>query len=103
MAPSVSFGSKCLIKLVKGYQLFISPLFGPSCRFYPTCSHYAIEAIERFGIIKGIFLSVKRLSKCHPWHEGGEDLVPCKPVKLNKDIPKKQTCACSKGKRETQP
>ncbi|SBS30993.1 Putative membrane protein insertion efficiency factor [Marinomonas spartinae] len=62
--------------LVKCYQYAISPLLGNNCRFYPSCSHYMIEAIERFGVIKGIYLGLKRLAKCHPWHEGGVDPVP---------------------------
>jgi len=64
------------ILLVKGYQFLISPLLGNNCRFYPSCSQYMIQAIERFGIIKGIYLGIKRLSKCHPWHEGGMDPIP---------------------------
>ncbi len=67
---------KLCILLVKGYQLFISPFLGNNCRFYPSCSQYMIQAIEEFGAIKGIYLGVKRLSKCHPWHEGGIDPVP---------------------------
>ncbi|MDX1391153.1 MAG: membrane protein insertion efficiency factor YidD [Rheinheimera sp.] len=64
------------LALVRGYQLLISPLFGPSCRFHPTCSHYAISAIARFGVIKGSWLTLKRLLKCHPLHAGGDDPVP---------------------------
>ncbi len=68
-----------LIALIKGYQKGISPLLGPSCRFTPTCSHYAIEAINRFGIVKGCWLASKRILKCHPLHAGGDDPVPAKP------------------------
>ena len=64
------------IKLVRGYQLLISPFLGNNCRFYPSCSRYMIEAIERFGIVKGVYLGLRRLGKCHPWHEGGIDPVP---------------------------
>lgn len=64
-----------LILFIRFYQIFISPLFPPTCRFYPTCSQYAIEAIQKKGIIRGIVLIVKRLSKCHPFHEGGYDPV----------------------------
>ena len=67
---------RIFIILVKGYQYLISPLLGNNCRFYPTCSQYMIQAIERFGIFKGVFLGLKRLCKCHPWHEGGMDPVP---------------------------
>ena len=62
--------------LIRGYQLAISPLLGPRCRFYPSCSHYAIEAIETHGALRGMWLTVKRISRCHPWHEGGFDPVP---------------------------
>lgn len=74
---------KLLIKAVRGYQLAISPLLGPRCRFYPTCSHYAIEAIERFGALKGSWLTTKRLLKCHPLHAGGEDPVPQQQKETN--------------------
>ena len=62
--------------LIKVYQWMISPLLGPRCRFYPTCSHYAIEAIDRHGAWRGTRLALKRLVKCHPFHEGGLDPVP---------------------------
>ncbi|AXG45115.1 membrane protein insertion efficiency factor YidD [Photorhabdus laumondii subsp. laumondii] len=81
MASSLSFGSRFLIALIRGYQLVISPLLGPRCRFNPTCSQYGIEALRRFGVIKGCWLTVKRVLKCHPLHEGGDDPVP--PVKNN--------------------
>lgn len=70
-----------LLKLVRFYQVAISPLKPPSCRFYPTCSQYGLEAIERFGPIKGTWLTIKRISKCHPLHEGGFDPVPEKQEK----------------------
>jgi hypothetical protein len=62
--------------VIRFYQKFISPLFPPSCRFYPTCSTYGYEAISRFGFFKGGWLAVKRISRCHPFHEGGHDPVP---------------------------
>ncbi|MBR0567684.1 membrane protein insertion efficiency factor YidD [Azoarcus sp. L1K30] len=68
--------------LIRGYQLFISPLLGPRCRFYPTCSHYALEAIDTHGALKGSWLALRRLLRCHPWSAGGVDPVPpvcCKP------------------------
>lgn len=58
------------------YRLFISPVLGPHCRYQPTCSSYAIEAVERFGIFKGTWMAIRRVSRCHPWHEGGYDPVP---------------------------
>lgn len=64
------------IGLIKVYRRFISPLFPPSCRFQPTCSQYAMEAIDRFGVLRGSWLAIKRLLRCHPFHPGGYDPVP---------------------------
>ncbi|WP_099189740.1 membrane protein insertion efficiency factor YidD [Tepidibacter mesophilus] len=65
-----------LLKLIiRFYQKFISPIKGKTCRFYPTCSQYAIEALEKYGFLKGSYLSIKRILKCHPFHEGGYDPV----------------------------
>ena len=58
---------------IRFYRRFISPLLPPACRFYPTCSQYALQALERYGILKGGWLAIKRLSKCHPYHPGGLD------------------------------
>ncbi|MBY6310327.1 membrane protein insertion efficiency factor YidD [Alcaligenes faecalis] len=65
-----------LVLLVRGYQLFISPLLGPRCRFYPTCSQYAIQALRTHGPFKGTWLAARRIVRCHPWHPGGHDPVP---------------------------
>jgi putative membrane protein insertion efficiency factor len=62
--------------LLKGYQRFISPLLPPACRFYPTCSVYAVGCFERYGFFRACWLTVVRLSKCHPFHPGGLDPVP---------------------------
>lgn len=70
-----------LIGIIKFYQKVISPLTPPSCRFYPTCSHYGLEAIEKHGALKGGWLTIRRISKCHPFHEGGFDPVPDKKKK----------------------
>ena len=64
-----------LIKVIKGYKFLISPLFGHSCRYLPTCSEYSIEALKQFGLIKGAFMSIKRILSCHPWGKGGFDPV----------------------------
>ncbi len=74
-----------LILLIKGYRMFISPLFPPSCRFRPTCSIYALEAIDRFGVVKGTYLAVKRILRCHPFHPGGYDPVPTLEEEKNKN------------------
>jgi uncharacterized protein len=65
-----------LLGLIRGYRQFISPLFPPSCRFQPTCSQYAVEAIATYGTIKGSGLAIARILKCHPFHPGGYDPVP---------------------------
>jgi putative membrane protein insertion efficiency factor len=70
--------------LIRIYQWTVSPLLGPRCRFHPSCSNYALGAIERFGILRGGWLTLKRLGRCHPWHPGGFDPVP---AKLESDRP----------------
>ena len=62
--------------LIRLYQWTVSPLLGPRCRFYPSCSHYALEAIERFGSVRGLWLALSRIARCHPFHPGGFDPVP---------------------------
>ena len=68
--------SRLLILCIRFYQIFILPLKPPTCRFYPTCSAYAIEAIQKKGPVKGTWLAIKRIAKCHPFHPGGYDPVP---------------------------
>lgn len=63
-------------KLIRGYQLVISPLLGQRCRFYPSCSQYTLEAVETHGVLRGLWLGVRRVSRCHPFHPGGFDPVP---------------------------
>lgn len=65
-----------LTMLLTGYQRFVSPLLGPRCRFYPSCSAYALEAVQVHGALRGSWLAVRRLSRCHPFHPGGLDPVP---------------------------
>ncbi|MFJ5758408.1 membrane protein insertion efficiency factor YidD [Neobacillus sp. NPDC093182] len=67
---------KILLSVIRFYQVVISPIKPPSCRFYPTCSHYGLEAVQRFGALKGGWLTLKRILKCHPFHPGGIDPVP---------------------------
>ena len=64
-----------IVKFIRAYQLIISPYLGNNCRFYPTCSNYAIEAIERFGVVKGLKMSILRLLRCNPWGGSGIDMV----------------------------
>ncbi len=71
-----SFGARALLGLVRTYQKALSPLLGQNCRYYPSCSHYAYEAIETHGALKGGWLGVRRIGRCHPFHEGGLDPVP---------------------------
>ena len=79
---------KIFILPIRFYQYAISPLLGPSCRFNPTCSHYMVEAIEEWGVLKGVWLGIKRITKCHPWGPHGHDPVPENPKKLNTKIKK---------------
>jgi uncharacterized protein len=65
-----------LIAIIKFYKTFISPVLGDNCRFYPSCSTYSMEAFELHGVLKGLYLTARRLLKCHPFHEGGIDPVP---------------------------
>ena len=67
---------RCFIALIRFYQLFISPLHRPCCRFYPTCSTYAMQAVEKYGALKGGWLAVKRILRCNPFNGGGYDPVP---------------------------
>lgn len=68
-----------LVLPIRAYQLVISPLLGPRCRFHPSCSAYAVEAISRRGPLAGLWLTVRRLGRCHPWNPGGLDPVPPRP------------------------
>ncbi|MBK6336820.1 MAG: membrane protein insertion efficiency factor YidD [Betaproteobacteria bacterium] len=65
-----------LLALVRGYQYFLAPMLGSNCRFAPSCSNYALEAIAKYGAIKGTWLALRRISRCHPYHPGGYDPVP---------------------------
>jgi hypothetical protein len=68
--------TRILLFLVKAYQYLISPMLGPSCRYTPTCSEYAVQALNKYGPVKGLWLSMKRVGRCHPWHDGGYDPLP---------------------------
>jgi putative membrane protein insertion efficiency factor len=71
-----STSARASLSLVRAYQKVVSPLLGGNCRYYPTCSHYTYEAIEIHGAAKGSWLGIKRIGRCHPFHEGGIDPVP---------------------------
>ena len=71
---------RLLIALVRGYQLLLSPCLGNGCRFEPTCSAYALQALERHGAAAGSWLTLRRLARCHPWCDGGHDPVPSFPI-----------------------
>ena len=77
-----------LILIIRFYQLFLSPMLGSNCRFYPTCSHYAKEAIETHGALKGSWLAIRRVGRCNPWNEGGVDPVP-------------EACGCGKHPKKS--
>jgi hypothetical protein len=68
--------SKLLIAFIGAYRYVLSPLLGRSCRFFPSCSEYAIEALQRHGALRGTWLATRRIVRCHPWHPGGFDPVP---------------------------
>ena len=83
--PSAHHGAGCnqgtvidrlLIAVLRAYKRWISPLLGPRCRFHPTCSEYAMQAIARFGAVRGSWLAFRRILRCHPLHPGGHDPVP---------------------------
>lgn len=80
MEPHLSFFSRIagagLVGLIRVYQYLISPLLGPRCRFYPSCSHYAVEALQRHGPLRGGWLAARRILRCHPLNPGGYDPVP---------------------------
>lgn len=68
--------NQLFVGLIRAYRYILSPWIGQHCRFYPSCSHYAIEALETHGPAKGLYLTLRRLLRCHPWHPGGADPVP---------------------------
>jgi hypothetical protein len=67
---------RALLALIRGYRLVLSPWFGNQCRFHPTCSVYMEQAIERHGVVRGLWLGLRRIGRCHPWNAGGIDHVP---------------------------
>jgi putative membrane protein insertion efficiency factor len=74
-----------MIKLVRGYQLLISPFLGNNCRYTPTCSAYTLEAMEKWGPWRGLWMGIRRIGRCHPFHAGGYDPVPERPEEHRRD------------------
>jgi len=72
----MSIVARLVVQLIRGYQVTLSPLLPSACRYQPTCSRYALEAVERYGALKGTWLGAKRIARCHPFHAGGYDPVP---------------------------
>lgn len=68
--------ARILMSMIKAYQVLLSPFFGQQCRFYPTCSQYALDTINKHGAMVGSYYAVRRLLRCHPWHVGGHDPIP---------------------------
>lgn len=91
--------------IIRGYQIAISPLLGSNCRFYPSCSQYAITALEKHGILRGSWLAIRRISRCHPWSQGGFDYVPGTKEALehknnHSTTEQNETCSCQQGSPE---
>ncbi|HEX9880200.1 MAG TPA: membrane protein insertion efficiency factor YidD [Candidatus Binatia bacterium] len=76
LGTTARWGERGVIILLSGYRRYLSPGLPPACRFYPSCSAYALEAIRRYGLPKGLWLGLRRLLRCHPWCQGGIDWVP---------------------------
>ena len=84
-----------LVWFLRGYQLLLSPMLGQKCRFYPTCSNYAIEALRVHGAARGSLLAARRVCRCHPWHEGGVDFVP--PAQQDQQTGQKHSPPAARG------
>lgn len=91
MDPNCGIVGRCALFLIRIYQLLISPLIGPRCRFYPSCSHYTAEAIRGHGVLAGCWLGARRILRCHPLNPGGYDPVPPSPRCCATSRPHSQT------------
>ncbi|MDP9398044.1 MAG: membrane protein insertion efficiency factor YidD [Actinomycetota bacterium] len=81
-----------VLALLRAYQLLVSPLLGPRCRFYPSCSNYAMTAVSSHGVLRGSYLAGRRLLRCHPWNPGGLDPVPPTPDRAEKRADSSRRC-----------
>ncbi|HUA28197.1 MAG TPA: membrane protein insertion efficiency factor YidD [Streptosporangiaceae bacterium] len=94
--------ARLLMLLLTGYRTFVSPLLGPRCRFYPSCSAYALEAVQVHGALRGSWLAARRLSRCHPFHAGGLDPVPARAAKAGTDTAESARTAGAPHRSEAQ-
>ncbi len=85
--------TKLAVMVVRGYQLIVSPWLAPRCRFYPSCSCYSIDALQEHGALRGLWLTVRRLARCHPFHSGGHDPVP--PASRNHSLTRRSGSTAS--------
>ncbi len=80
---AVRLPARAVVGLLRLWQMLVSPVYGQTCRFYPSCSMYAAEAVDTHGLLRGAWLTVRRLGRCHPWNPGGVDLVPARRVRVS--------------------
>lgn len=90
----MSLPAKILLVLIRGYQFTFSALMGKQCRFYPSCSHYAADAIRHYGALRGSFMGLRRILRCHPWNPGGYDPVPL-PAEIGGKFSSPNACNCA--------
>ena len=72
----LTIGKRIALGFIRFYQWFLSPMLGSNCRYYPSCSHYTYDAVAKYGVLKGGWMGLRRIGRCHPWHAGGYDPVP---------------------------
>ena len=87
--------------LIATYQALISPLLGPRCRYHPTCSDYMNQAVEQHGALRGAWLGLRRLMRCHPWAEGGHDPIPCVHAHVATELPQDHPSSLTNAKAES--
>ena len=87
LRAAVRLPARAVVGLLRLWQLLVSPVYGQTCRFYPSCSSYALEAVDRHGLLRGGWLALRRLGRCHPWNPGGVDLVPARGARRRRQVP----------------